>query len=121
VKKTKQREIILDIVNDSNEHLNAYSIYEKAKEKLPNISLGTVYRNLNLLTESGQMKKIVVDNEFDRYDKVNEHAHFWCNICEKIYDVYEFHENQIDKINGHLVMNYEIILKGICKKCQEKE
>ncbi|MEG1288549.1 MAG: transcriptional repressor [Bacilli bacterium] len=121
MKNTKQRDVILDIVNNSCNHLTAYQIYEESKKELPNISLGTVYRNLNLLVIQNKIVKIVIDGKSDRFDKLGSHIHFICTNCENIYDIYGFSSKKIKNIDGHLVMNCEIILKGICKKCQEKE
>ena len=52
MKSTKQRNVILDIINNSYDHLDAYGVYEEARKKIPNISLGTVYRNLKALEDA---------------------------------------------------------------------
>lgn len=120
MKKTKQRDVILNIINNSYIHPNAYQIYEEAKKELPNISLGTIYRNLNMLVESKMIKRIIVDGENEKYDRLDEHIHFICDDCNELYDIYGFESKNIKNIDGHKVMNCEIILKGICKKCQER-
>ena len=90
MRDTKQRSLILEIVNNSYEHLSAEKIYDIAKKEMPNISLGTVYRNLNLLFENGNIRKIKSDDNIDHYDNLkNEHNHFICCKCNKIYDVFE--------------------------------
>ena len=69
MKNTKQRNVILGIINNSNNHLDAYEIYDMAKREINNISLGTVYRNLGQLERHGMVISIVV-NGVKHYDKV---------------------------------------------------
>lgn len=121
MKKTRQKQVVLDIINNSYEHLTAYGVYEKARLKIPNISLGTVYRNLNTFVEEQIIKKIVVDGESDRFDRLSEHVHFICNYCHQIVDIFDYKIDKRNIILGNKVMNYEIILRGICQKCQEEE
>lgn len=116
MRNTKQKNLILEIVNNSHEHLSAYQIYEKARSEISNISLGTVYRNLSSLVSNGQIRKMEIDG-FDRYDKNDNHAHFICNNCGDIIDVFDSILNDNKYIYGNLIMDYEIKLKGICKKC----
>lgn len=120
-RNTRQRELILDIVNNSCNHLNAISIYEEARLVLPNISLGTVYRDLNDLEKSHSIRKIRVDN-VDRYDNLkSRHNHFLCNSCKVIFDIFEDRDDYNKDINGNMVIDYEVYYKGICKECLEKE
>ena len=121
MKNTKQRETILGIINSSYDHLNAYEIYDLARNKIPNISLGTVYRNLSALSQDKKIKKIINNEGYDRYDKLDNHNHFVCTKCNKIYDIYDYETKKIKNIDGHKVNDCEIILKGICKECLEKE
>ena len=121
MRDTKQRSLILEIVNNSYEHLSAEKIYDIAKKEMPNISLGTVYRNLNLLFENGNIRKIKSDDNIDHYDNLkNEHNHFICCKCNKIYDVFE-HEKNHKNLSCGIVMNYEKIYKGICNSCIKEE
>ena len=120
-RNTRQRELILDIVNNSCNHLNAISIYGEARLVLPNISLGTVYRDLSDLEKSHDIRKIRVDN-VDRYDNLKcRHNHFVCNDCKKIIDVFEDRDDYNKDINGNIVIDYEVYYKGICKECLKEE
>ena len=102
MRQTKQNTLILDIVNNSYNHPTAYDIYLICKNKIPNISLGTVYRNLNNLVESGKILRIKMPNNIDRYDKIyNKHAHFICIKCNKIIDIF-------DKFNIDSSVNFTI-------------
>ena len=118
MRNTRQRNLIFEIINNSYDHLNAYQVYELAKEGIPNISLGTVYRNLSYLVHDNKIREIEVDGTL-RFDRNDKHAHFICNNCETIIDVYDSILADDKYIDGNLVMDYEIKLKGICKKCGE--
>ena len=74
---TKQRKIIKDIIYAPYKHPTAEEIYELAKKKMPSIAVGTVYRNLNLLSETGQILKISLEDDsahFAHHDAC--HVHF---------------------------------------------
>lgn len=118
MRNTKQKNLIFKIVDNSNSHLDAYSIYELCKKEIPNISLGTVYRNLSGLVCDGFIKEIKVDG-INRYDKNTPHCHFICSNCNNIIDIFDDKFNDIEMIDGNIVDDYEIKFKGICKKCIE--
>lgn len=118
MKNTKQRKLILDIINNSYDHLDAYGVYEKARVSLPNISLGTVYRNLKDLEENKKITSIEV-NGVKHYDKNIEHGHFTCDNCHKIIDVYDLKFKKITNYNSNIVTDYKIVLSGICNDCQK--
>lgn len=115
---SKQRNLILSIINESNDHPTANEIYEISKKTIPNISLGTVYRNLNLLVEHGMIKTVKTNDNMERYDKIfNKHNHFICNKCNKVYDIFEENENKKQSINGHTILDIDITYSGICENC----
>lgn len=120
MRNTKQKKIIFDIVNNSCIHPNAYQIYEIAKKSISDISLGTIYRNLNNLVDEFQIKRIKMPDNIDRYDKMLKHSHFVCINCMDIIDINEQILKNIDSINGNKVIDCEVIIKGVCKKCLEK-
>ncbi len=121
--KTKQKSLILDVVNKSYDHLNAYQIYDECKKIIPNISLGTVYRNLNLLVNNGNIKRIKIDGEMDKFDhfsKGTEHYHFHCIRCGKLYDLYG--KVIVSSVpSKYEVLDYELVIRGICDECQKEE
>ena len=120
MRNTRQRELILEIINNSCNHPNAYDIYVECKKEIPNISLGTVYRNLNTLVDTNCIQKIKSTNNIDRYDKMINHGHFICTICNKIIDINDkFNYNEY--IGDNKVLNCKITYEGICKNCLEKE
>lgn len=124
MKFSKQREIILNEVINSHLHPTADSIYTSLKKDNPGLSLGTVYRNLSQLTENGYISKLSIPNQSDRYDKnIKPHAHLICEKCNNIYDI---ESETISKFINDLsneenlsILNYDIVLQGICKTCTE--
>ena len=117
---TKQRRIIKEILCNTTSHPTAEAIHEEAKKVLPDISLGTVYRNLSLLTDHHMIRSFIVDGII-RYDKNIVHDHFICDKCKCIIDVPKNIDNNNKYIDGNLVIDYDIKYKGICRECQRKE
>ena len=119
MRNTKQRQLILDFINNSYSHPTAQEVYYEMRCLIPNISLGTVYRLLNKLVLDSEIKRIKMPDNIDRYDRINDfHAHFLCYECNKVYDLKDFNVLKFD-LNNHLVMDYEINLKGLCQDCRE--
>ena len=123
---SKQREEVINILKTSYSHPTAEQIYLLVKEKNPNISRGTVYRNLNLLVEKGEIIKIDMNNGSDRYDYIREdHSHIICAECGKVIDYYhDFDMNNILKDiksqTGLEFFSCNIAIKGICDNCKNK-
>ena len=126
MRNTKQRDIILDIINNSYEHLTAYEVYELARKRIPNISLGTVYRNLNLLSEIGDAVKITTPLGGDRFDgNVHPHYHFCCSCCGDVIDLELDEQTEINKIaNANfdgVIENHVMMFYGTCSDCLDKK
>lgn len=118
MKNSKQRELVLSIVNSSHSHPTAEEVYFECRKSLPNISLGTVYRNLKALAESNEIIRIKSKDNTYRYDNnVRKHAHFVCRECGKLFDVSTNLLDEIQSIDDHKVLDYEITFEGICKDC----
>ena len=87
LKYSRQRECIKNYLQDREDHPTADMIYTSIRRDFPNISLGTVYRNLSLLVELGEIRKITTDGA-DRFDaKLIPHSHFICKDCGSVLDV----------------------------------
>ncbi len=118
---SRQRQIILNTLEEYAIHPSADQLYDKVHEKDKSISKGTLYRNLNQLAEQGIIKKIDgLDNSAHFDHNTHEHYHFICNRCHKIYDI-EKDDIQIPAIknyDGFTITNHDIIFKGICRECQ---
>lgn len=125
MKYSKQRDAILENVLSRCDHPTADMVYEEVRKELPNISLGTVYRNLNMLVEIGKIRKIIMPGVSDRFDKTREsHYHLYCKNCNVIDDVILPNITEIDKLvenhTGHKIVSHDIVFTGICKKCQKE-
>lgn len=120
-RKSKQRDAIVEELKSRYDHPTAMELYLSVREKIPNLSLGTLYRNLSQLEQCGQIIKIP-DGTQDRFDgNPAPHAHFKCNCCGKVYDVmniknysYDYEDENIGQIYG-----YSLMLFGRCKSCDE--
>lgn len=126
MKFSKQRELILNYILNSHEHLTADAIYADLKKDNPELSLGTVYRNLTKLTEIGAIKKVSLPNQVDKFDKnLEPHAHFICDECGSITDInIPGMDKFLDKVSdedGISIRKYDLTLNGICKKCKSKK
>ncbi|MGL4801338.1 MAG: Fur family transcriptional regulator [Cetobacterium sp.] len=126
MKFSKQRELILNYILNSHEHLTADTIYADLKKDNPELSLGTVYRNLTKLTEIGAIKKVSLPNQVDKFDKnLEPHAHFICDECGSITDInipkVDKFLNKISKDEDISIRKYDITLNGTCKKCKSNK
>ncbi len=117
---SRQREAILDVLRSTDTHPTANWIYGKVRERLPNISLGTVYRNLSALSEAGEILCINVGDDFLHYDgDVSSHLHLHCKTCGDITDIRldsDPLKSEASKI-GFTPENAVYVLTGICKNC----
>lgn len=118
---TKQRKIIKDIIYASYKHPTADEILFEAKKKMPNIAVGTVYRNLSLLVESGEVRKIDAPNAPSRYDRPQvPHEHLICKECGKVVDVENIDLLDILKQKtGEEVIEYKLSMYYICPMCRK--
>ena len=119
MRNTKQKTLILDIVNNSYNHPTASDIYADCRKTIPNISLGTVYRNLNKLVKLGSISKIEMPNNIVRYDKTISHDHFICIKCGKIIDLKRSNIAYDSFIDGNKILDCKIRYDGLCCDCLE--
>jgi len=119
---TKQRRLVLDIVQKVPAHLTAEEIYEKASALRSGISKGTVYRNLEILVKMGVIKSLSVIRHPLRYDGViTPHAHLVCESCGCIRDIsmkplFFKNESVLKKIS---VQSYSLVIYHICDCCRK--
>jgi len=125
LRMTNQRETILKELRRSKQHLTADELYERVKKLLPRISLATVYRNLETLSDAGVIGKLEISGRQKRFDyDVEEHDHIYCQNC-----------NRVDNINldrsligyasiasekGYTITGYRVEFVGFCPACQKK-
>ncbi len=115
-----QRELIENIVKNRYDHPTADAIYLTAREIEPNISLGTVYRNLKLLAEEGKIITLETEDKKIHYDgTVNGHTHFICKNCGNIYDLESKVETPKEFTEmGFNVLEQKCVFYGLCKDCK---
>lgn len=121
---SRQRDAILKSIANRHDHPTADMIFESVRQELPKVSLGTVYRNLTLLCETGDIVKIATVKGFDRFDCITKpHCHFICTECTQVCDIESNIDNLINKkelknIPG-IIDRTELIVYGICTQCSE--
>lgn len=120
MRNTRQRSLVLEIINNSYCHPTAYMVHQECIRMLPNISLGTVYRNLNTLVELGMIQRLEVPGHIDRYDKMKAHDHFICLNCGNIIDLKRSKITYDEMIDGNLIRNCKIRYEGTCCDCLSK-
>lgn len=120
---TQQRLLIHRIVCESCSHPTAEAVYEQAKAIMPSIALGTVYRNLNLMVDAGEIRRISIPGEPDRFDKtIIPHGHMVCVDCGKVFDFpTEDFERNIKECTGVDVLSYDVSMQVRCTECMTKE
>lgn len=120
-RKSKQRDAIINELCSRYDHPTAMELYLSVREVIPNLSLGTLYRNLSQLEENGMVLRIP-DGATDRFDgNTNPHAHFKCITCGKVYDLMSFKNDSItfsDEIISR-VNNYSLMAFGECIHCNK--
>lgn len=120
---TIQCTLVLEAVNKLQCHATADEIYHALVKEHPNISKGTVYRNLQRLCEMGDIRKREIPGEADRYDHMcSDHYHAKCLKCGHIFDVDMEYiadmEKSIKDTHGFVFTGHDIVFKGICSECQ---
>jgi Fe2+ or Zn2+ uptake regulation protein len=125
-RNTKQRQIILEIIQQAEEHLDAEQVYERARQVSPNISLSTVYRNLQLFTKAGLLREHQFDVMRRRYEIAtrSRHHHLMCIGCGRIFEFScpssDGLQTRITREKGFRVTDAEVRLTGYCPECQRR-
>ena len=123
-RETKQREAILRVLMNTKSHPTADLIYDEVKKEIPNISKGTVYRNLKVLQENGQVSELNLNGTISRFEvKQDSHYHFRCEKCGRVSDIdmpvnIEL-DQQVEKRTGLKISYHQLEFRGLCKDCQQ--
>lgn len=118
MKHTKQKEVILEAVYELKFHPTADEIYIHLKKDNPRLSLATVYRNLNTYAAEGKIRKVSIPGDSERFDfDLNQHEHFYCESCQKIFDIHLNTHELIKNIERFNVSSYKLMLFGTCEMC----
>ena len=123
MRKTRQKAAILEVLRGTNSHPTADLVYNEVRKEIPNISLGTVYRNLRQLCQSGEISDLELCGSLSRFDARNDnHYHFRCEKCGQVFDVDEPVNSEMDKITarrtGFRITYHRLEFYGLCLECQ---
>jgi Fur family ferric uptake transcriptional regulator len=122
-RNTRQRQVILEELRKARTHPTAADLYEAVRRRLPRISLGTVYRNLDFLARQGSIRRLEGYGAQARYDgDLDAHAHLWCVRCGGVADVARPKVDVPGSLprapGGHLVLGVRVEYAGLCPLCR---
>ncbi len=125
LRMTNQREIILRELIRSQRHLAADELYDIVKKIMPRISLATVYRNLEILSEAKKIGKLEISGRQKRFDyDPSEHDHIYCVVCHRVDNLQMAHKGlsseEIGAVAGYSVSGYRLEIVGVCPECQKR-
>lgn len=121
-KKTRQKDAILRVLKCTSSHPTADWIYTEVRKEIPNVSLGTVYRNLKLLKDKGHILELDICGNVSRFDAhIDDHYHFICDNCCRIVDLKMPTDQSMNKRvsidTGYKVVSHRLEFHGLCQDC----
>lgn len=124
-RQTKQRGAILKFLRGTYTHPTADQVYDEVRKEIPNISKGTVYRNLKVLQQAGVISELNLNGTVIRFDANQEsHYHFRCEQCGRVFDIDEPVNKELDQRiaqrTGFKISHHQLEFRGICHNCQQK-
>lgn len=126
LRNTQQKRLVYELIQNNKSHPTAEDIYLRARLLDPHISKGTVYRNLNLLAEQGNILRINTKEGTYHFDsRTDMHYHFTCIKCGKMYDMPVSHDFGIDRakkdaaLKGFHIQEHLLLFTGLCPECKE--
>ncbi|MBN2031487.1 transcriptional repressor [bacterium] len=125
LKTSRQRNLILCVIRSTHCHPTADWIFERARKDMPNISLGTIYRNLNLLRDEGKIQELRFGNSVSRYDgDLRSHYHVRCMECGEVVDVPHIvplvSSQQVEELTGYRIHKHRLEFTGLCPDCLKR-
>ena len=119
---TRQRKLILETLRHAMDHLSADEVYEMVREAMPRISLGTVYRNLEILHEQGKIRKLEFGGTQSRWDgEPHPHYHIRCLCCDRVdnvrYEPSRDIEASVTTPRNYRVVGHHLEFIGMCQEC----
>ena len=124
-RNTRQRRVILEELRKLSSHPTAADLYEIVRRHLPRISLGTVYRNLELLARMDLIQKLEISGTEARFDgNPDRHYHVRCVRCERVDDLHEVPDDPMkggfEELDGYEILGYRLEFFGICPECRKR-
>ncbi len=122
---TRQRQVILEELRNASFHPTADEVYRRVRRRLPRISLGTVYRNLETLSKAGLVKKLEFGGSQKRFDgHLDDHYHVRCTSCGRLEDVplkpIPEIESAFRSVGDYHITGHQLVLMGLCPGCCRK-
>ncbi|MBN2415353.1 transcriptional repressor [bacterium] len=122
LKTSRQRELVLELLRRSDDHPTAELLFLRARERMPSISRGTVYRNLKILKKAGRIRELVIGTGVVRYDcDMREHYHITCERCGRIdnlpHVIPRISCGDIAACTGYQVYSHRLTVSGLCPVC----
>lgn len=126
LKRSRQREAIVAFLKMRKDHPTADTVYHEIRQEIPNISLGTVYRNLSLLADRGEILRLSCDGKVDRFDAdITPHYHFICKTCGCVKDIIIPYDPSIDTLANKYfdgtITNHVLLYEGYCTDCLDNK
>lgn len=125
IRLTMQRQILLEELKKAKNHPTACELYDMVRKRLPRVGLGTVYRNLELLAESGTIVKLEVGGSQKRFDAdIEPHYHIRCSHCSRVENIeMDIIQNIVEaasKKTSYNIIGHHVEFSGECPDCQRK-
>ena len=122
LRRTRQRQVILEELRKVDTHPSADEVYEMVRKRLPRISLGTVYRNLEILSQNGEIQKLELGSSLKRFDGIAaNHHHIRCIHCDRVADAPEDFDvtisHDLKKATDFKILGHRLEFTGICPDC----
>ena len=122
IRMTESRKAILTALGGTRAHPTADEVYAMVRAELPKVSLGTVYRNLDLLAKQGLIRTLATAGEQRRYDgMLEDHHHIRCEVCGRVDDINLEDTERLDELlvdgRGYEVHGYTLCFTGVCREC----
>lgn len=116
---TKYPKQILQIIQASRNHMTAEQIFQELKQTYPTVVRATVYNNLHKLWESGAIRKVVLEGQPDRYDRLERHDHLVCKECGRLSDVTlsDLTQQLVEQL-GMPILSYDLKMIYVCEACR---
>ena len=122
LRSTRQRHHVYDVLLQKRDHPTAEEVFVRTKQKMPDISLATVYNCLDTLVQCGLVRQVNLDRAPTRYcPNMQEHGHFHCDSCGRTFDIDFPSGHSPEKLRvpeGFRATRYEISIRGICLDCE---
>jgi Fur family transcriptional regulator, peroxide stress response regulator len=125
-RRSKQRERIYEFIRSRVDHPTAQHVYKALKKEMPSISLGNVYRNINILVEEGRVTRREFGDGIEHYDAIpGLHYHFICDTCNTVTDFPMKTQDVITKkareMSKHSISGHTIQFFGTCERCRSRK